>query len=83
MNPTAAFPIHTLTRDQAEAELELLCDERFLVEDNPIEFARWKKEKAQRVTELEVWIMTQSSRPPAPTLPDPQTQDAPPPSLAA
>lgn len=78
MNPTAAFPVHTLTRDQAEAELEQLCDERFLVEDNPIEFARWKKDKAQRVTELEVWIMTQSPRLAAMVPSEPETQDAPP-----
>ena len=70
------IPVHTLTADQAAEELELLMDERFLVEDKPAEFHHWKTENAQRVVDLEAWfLMHQKDEMPAAAL---KAQDAPP-----
>ena len=55
MNPRP--PYHTLSPDQAAEELALLLDEKFLVEDKPIEFHHWKEANAQRVTDLQMWLM--------------------------
>ena len=49
--------IQTLTPDQAAEELALLLDEKFLVEDDPIQLHHWKEKNAQRQMDLEMWLM--------------------------
>ena len=78
--------IQTLTPDQAAEELALLLDEKFLVEDDPIQLHHWKEKNAQRQMDLEMWLMIHPpavDETPAPGSEVVHSEDAPPPELAA
>ena len=76
--------IQTLTPDQAAEELALLLDEKFLVEDDPIQLHHWKEKNAQRQMDLEMWLMIHPpavDETPAPGSEVVHSEDAPPQNL--